>query len=137
MEKIKVLFSGKSWVIPAAVVVILAGSAVQVFVKLHTAVKIVLALIVFLAFIVLGVSMLMREAQAADKSDNVSIYRLKARRKAAKSTEDIMTVTYAAVVVLGTFCSSLLVIGIGIVLFVMHTLISVISNRYYLKRYKE
>ncbi|MDO4482393.1 MAG: hypothetical protein Q4C14_06675 [Bacillota bacterium] len=136
MEKIKVLFSGKSWLIPAAAAVILSGSALQVFVKLHTAVKIVLAIIVFLAFIVLGVSLLMREARIPDKSDNISINRLKARRKAAKSTEDIMTITYAAVVVLGTFCGSLLVIGTGIVLFVMHTLISVMSNRYYLKRYK-
>jgi NADH:ubiquinone oxidoreductase subunit H len=49
--------------------------------------------------------------------------------------EDIMTIAYAGVVTIGTFVNSILIIVIGIVLFVAHTLLSFLMYRYYERKY--
>ena len=137
MEKLKVLYSKGPWIMLISLVIILLGSALQVFLDLNKVLKIIIAVIVFLSFIVLGACLLARESRSGAKQEKSAVYKLQAKSKAAKSVEDIMTITYAAVVVLGTFCDSLLVIGIGIFLFVMHTAISIISWRYYLNYFKD
>lgn len=136
MNKLKQLYDGKPWVMYVALLVILAGAAVQVLVDLPNFAKVLLAIVLFLAFLVLGACLLMKEARSLDKIDSMNLAKVKAKVKAGKSVEDVMTITYAAVVVLGTFVDSLLVMGIGLVLFLMHIVLSTVLVRYYMKMKK-
>ena len=136
MDKIKDLCKSKPWLMYIAIAVIIAGSALQVFIDFGTVLKVILAVIVFLSFIVLGAFLMLGEG-GANKTDKMNLSALRARRRASKVTEDIMTITYAAVVVLGTFCDSILVILIGIMLFVMHTFLSAATRRHFKKMYKD
>ena len=136
MGKIKELYQNKPWLMYIAIAVIIIGSALQVFFDFGTVLKIILAAIVFVSFVLLG-TFLMFNDSIADKTDKMNVAALRARRRASKVTEDVMTITYAAVVVLGTFCDSILVIVIGIVLFVMHTFLSASTRRHFKKMYKD
>lgn len=137
MERINIGLFEKKWVVPAAIAIILILSALQVFIKFHIAIRIILGAIVLAAFVALAAALLIKDLGANDNTDKVSIYRLKAKRRAAKSTEDIMTISYAAVAVLGTFIGSISVVIIGIVLFVMHTFISLFTYKHFLNKFKD
>lgn len=136
MGKLKELYQSKPWLMYIAIAVIIIGSALQVFIDFGIVLKIILAAAVLVSFLLLG-AFLMFNDSIADKTDKMNVSALRARRRASKATEDIMTITYAAVVVLGTFCDSVLVIVIGIVLFVMHTFLSAATRRHFKKMYKD
>ncbi len=136
MNKIKELYLGKPWMMYIAIAIILVGSALQIFVKIPTFLKIIVAVIVFLSFIFLGAALIIKEASKTEKIEKMSLGKVLIKLKALKTTEDIMTISYAAVIVLGTFVDSLLLMVVGIVLFVLHVLIPPLSTRYFKKNDK-
>lgn len=136
MNKIKELYLGKPWMMYIAIAIILVGSALQIFVTIPTFLKIIVAVIVFLSFIILGAALIIKEASKTEKIEKMSLGKVLIKLKALKTTEDIMTISYAAVIVLGTFVDSLLLMVVGIVLFVLHALLPPLSTRYFKKNDK-
>lgn len=133
MNRIKELYLEKPWIMYIAIAIILIGSALQIFVKMGTFLKVIFAIIVMLSFVFLGAGLIIKEAAQTEKIERISLGKVLIKLKSLKTTEDIMTISYAAVIVLGTFLDSLLLMVVGIILFVLHALIPPLSARYYRK----
>ena len=133
-ELIRKWYFKNQWVLYVEALIVVALSALQVFVVLPRPIKIILAIIVFLAYILLGASLLIRETGLRHKDRE--FYKVAAKEKSSKTVEDIMTIAYAGVVTIGTFVNSVLIIVIGIILFVAHTVLSAVLYRYYERKYE-
>ena len=132
-EQLRKWYFKNQWVLYVEALVVVALSALQVFVVLPRPLKIILAVIVFLAYVLLGASLLIRETGLRHKDRE--FYKIAAKEKSSKTVEDIMTIAYAGVVTIGTFVNSVLIIVIGIILFVSHTVLSYAMYRYYERKY--
>ena len=133
-ELIRKWYFKNQWVLYVEALIVVALSALQVFIVLPRPIKIILAIIVFLAYILLGASLLIRETGLRHKDRE--FYTVAAKEKSSKTVEDIMTIAYAGVVTIGTFVQSVLIIVIGIILFVAHTVLSAVLYRYYERKYE-
>ena len=133
-ELIRKWYFKNQWVLYVEALIVVALSALQVFIVLPRPIKIILAIIVFLAYILLGASLLIRETGLRHKDRE--FYKVAAKEKSSKTVEDIMTIAYAGVVTIGTFVNSVLIIVIGIILFVAHTVLSAVLYRYYERKYE-
>ncbi len=136
MNRIKELYLEKPWLMYIAIVIIVAGTALQIFVKMPNFLKVIVAVVVFLSFIFWGAGLIIKEAGQTEKFEKMSMGKVLIKLKSLKITEDIMTISYAAVIVLGTFVDSLLLIVVGIILFILHVLLPLMSARFYKKNDK-
>ncbi len=132
-EELRKWYFKHQWVLYVEALVVVVLSALQVFFAMPKPLKIVLAIIVFIAYFLLGASLLIRETGLRHKDREY--YKIVAKEKSSKTVEDIMTIAYAGVVTIGTFVNSVLIIVIGIILFVSHTILSAAMYKYYERKY--